>query len=106
MPDATSGGVYRILGCIVKEDGSMKDGEVLFSDAAKGYQANVNKQISVLTEDHAKERTTDYCGYAIVDGAPVSKKAHALLKAKAAQAAVQAEVQAEEPAEEAEAGES
>ena len=62
----------------------MKDGEVLFSDAKKGYHANVNKQISVLTEDHAKERTTDYCGYAIEDGAPVTKKAHALLKPKTA----------------------
>lgn len=83
IADAINGGVNRILGCVVKEDGSMKDGEVLFSDAAKGYHANVNKQISVLTEEHAKERTTDYCGYAIVDGAPMTTKAHALLKSKA-----------------------
>jgi HK97 family phage major capsid protein len=81
IADAMNGGVYRILGCIVKEDGSMKDGEVLFSDAEKGYQANINKQISVLTEEHAKERITDYCGYAIADGAPVTTKAHALLTA-------------------------
>lgn len=80
IADAINGGLYRILGCIVKEDGSMKDGEVLFSDAKKGYHANVNKQISVLTEDHAKERITDYCGYAIEDGAPITTKAHSLLK--------------------------
>lgn len=84
IADAINGGVNRLLGSVVKEDGSMKDGEVLFSDAAKGYHANVNKQISVLTEDHAKERITDYCGYAIVDGAPMTTKAHALLKPKAA----------------------
>ena len=83
IADAINGGVNRLLGSIVKEDGSMKDGEVLFSDAAKGYHANVNKQISVLTEDHAKDRVTDYCGYAIVDGAPMTTKAHALLKPKA-----------------------
>ena len=83
ISDPINGGVYRILGCVVKEDGSMNDGEILFSDAAKGYQANINKQISVLTEEHAKERTTDYCGYAIADGAPVTTKAHALLKPKA-----------------------
>ena len=82
IADAINGGVYRILGCMVKEDGSMKDGEILFSDAARGYQANINKQISVITEEHAKERTTDYCGYAIADGAPITTKAHALLKPK------------------------
>lgn len=82
ISDPINGGVYRILGCVVKEDGSMKDGEILFSDAAKGYQANINKQISVMTEEHAKYRITDYCGYAIADGAPVTTKAHALLKAK------------------------
>lgn len=83
IADAINGGVYRILGCIVKEDGSMTDGEILFSDAKKGYQANINKQISVLTEEHTKQRTTDYCGYAIADGAPITNKAHSLLKVKA-----------------------
>lgn len=84
ISDPINGGVYRILGCVVKEDGSMNDGEILFSDAAKGYQANINKQISVITEEHAKDRVTDYCGYAIADGAPVTTKAHALLKIAAA----------------------
>ena len=79
ISDPINGGVYRVLGCAVKEDGSLKDGEILFSDAARGYQANINKQISVMTEEHAKERTTDYCGYAIADGAPMTLKAHALL---------------------------
>lgn len=80
VADAINGGVYRILGCTVKEDGSMADGEILFSDAARGYHANINKQVSMSTEEHIKDRTTDYCGYAIVDGAPVTMKAHALLK--------------------------
>jgi len=80
VPDATAGGVYRILGCIVKEEAGLNDGEVLFADAAKGYIANVNKDITVSTEDHVKARTTDYCGYAIVDGAPVFNGAFALLK--------------------------
>lgn len=84
VADAINGGVNRLLGCVVKEDGSMKDGEILFSDAVKGYHANVNRQISVLTEDHAKDRVTDYCGYAIVDGAPVTNRAHSLLKPKTA----------------------
>lgn len=82
VADAINGGVYKVLGCVVKEDASMKDGEILFSDAARGYHANINKQVSVSTEEHIKDRQTDYCGYAIADGAPMTYKAHALLKAK------------------------
>lgn len=77
--DPTAGGVYKVLGLTVKEDSSMADGDVLLSNASAGYQANINKQIGVVTEDHGKARTTDYCGYAIVDGAPLTLYAHALL---------------------------
>ena len=52
-----------------------------------GYQANVNKELSVMTEDHVKDRATDYCGYAIVDGGVTSTKAHALLKYTVTEAA-------------------
>ena len=45
-----------------------------------GYLANVNKDMSVMTEEHVKARTVDYCGYAIVDGGVTSTKAHSLLK--------------------------
>lgn len=81
IPDVANGsGVGRVLGCVVKEDDSMSDGEILFSNAQRGYTANVNKQISVTTENHVKQRNTDYCGYAIVDGNIITAKAHALLK--------------------------
>lgn len=80
MADVVSGGVYRVLSMEVKEDDSMADGEILMSNPQRGYAANVNKEISMTTEDHAKERTTDYCAYAIVDGTMVTSKAHALLK--------------------------
>jgi len=80
MADAINGaGVYRVLGCVVKEDDSMDDDELLFCDA-KQYQVNVNKQISLTTEEHNKERVTDYCAYAIVDGALLTTKAAALVK--------------------------
>ena len=45
-----------------------------------GYLANVNKDMSVMTEEHVKKRTVDYCGYTIVDGGVTSTKAHALLE--------------------------
>lgn len=80
VPDVTNQGQFRILGMPVKEDDSMKDGEILFSNAADGYHLNVNKEVSMMTEDHVKERTTDYVGYGIMDGNVVTTKAHALLK--------------------------
>lgn len=83
MPDPTSGG-YRVLGMEVKEDDSMADGEILLSNAFAGYHANINKEMTMLGEDHVKDRQTDYCGYAIMDGNVITSKAHALLKMKSA----------------------
>lgn len=80
VPDVTGAAAFRILGMPVKEDDSMGDGEILFSNAQDGYQLNVNKEISMMTEDHVKQRTTDYVGYGIMDGNIVTSKAHALLK--------------------------
>ena len=87
VPDVTSQGQFRILGVPVKEDDSMKDGEILFSNTADGYHLNVNKEVSMMTEDHVKERTTDYVGYGIMDGNVVTTRAHALLKEAAASGA-------------------
>lgn len=83
MPDGTTG-VYRVLGAEVKEDDSMQDGEILFSNAEAGYHMNVNKEMTVTPEEHVKARKTDYCGYAIMDGGVLTTKAHALLKEAAA----------------------
>lgn len=80
MPGTDAGSVGRIAGMPVKEDGSMKDGEILIGNANRGYTVNINKGISMNTEDHVKERTTDYAAYAIIDGAPVTLNAFALLK--------------------------
>ena len=80
IPDPVNNGIYRILGMEVKEDDSFADGEILMSSPFVGYLANVNKDMSVMTEEHVKARTVDYCGYAIVDGGVTSTKAHTLLK--------------------------
>lgn len=79
IPDGATG-VYRVLGAEVKEDDSMQDGEILFSNAEAGYHMNVNKEMTVTPEEHVKARKTDYCGYAIMDGGVLTTKAHALLK--------------------------
>lgn len=84
VADPTTAGAFRILGMLIEEDDSMSDGEILLSNAEDGYHLNINKEMSVLTEDHVKERTTDYCGYAIMDGNVVTTRAHALLCEKTA----------------------
>ena len=80
VADPVNGGITRIFGIPVKADDAMTDGDVLLSAAAAGYIANVNKDMTLTTEDHAKQRTCDYCAYAIVDGGPTSTKCHAYLK--------------------------
>lgn len=85
MSDPTSGG-YRVLGMKVEEDDSMADGEILMSNAFAGYHANINKEMTMMSEDHVKDRQTDYCAYAIMDGNVITSKAHALLKVKTTEA--------------------
>lgn len=80
IPDATSGGVGRILGKIVKEDDSIGTGELFIGNVKKGYAMNINENVSLYTEEHVKERTTDYMSYSIVDGTPITTKAFALIK--------------------------
>lgn len=81
IADPVNGGVNRIFGIPVKEDDSMTAGEVLLGAPSIGYIANVNKEMSIMSEEHVKARTVDYCGYAIVDGGVITTKAFALIKA-------------------------
>lgn len=80
VADPINGGVGRIFGIEVKQEDALANGEILFSAPSVGYIANVNKDMSLATEEHVKERTADYCAYAIVDGNVTTTKAHALLK--------------------------
>lgn len=77
---SVQGAVGRIFGMPVKIDASIGDGEILFGNPAAGYWANVNRAMTMHTEEHVKQRTTDYMGYAIVDGDVYDSKAFALLK--------------------------
>ena len=79
IPDVTTGGVGRMFGYTVKADGSLKDGEILFGNADRGYILNTNEAMKLVTEDHAKPRETDYVAYEIVDGDVYESKAFALL---------------------------
>ena len=80
IPDVSSGGVGRIFGLVVKEEAAAPTNGMLVGNMQKGYKINFNESISIHTEDHVKARSTDYMGYAIVDGTPLTTKAFALLK--------------------------
>lgn len=80
IPDVTSGGVGRMFGMVVKPDAAITPGSILIGNAAKGLVFNQNEPFSVVTEDHAKARTTDYVAYAIVDGDVLDEKAFALIR--------------------------
>ncbi len=79
--EATAGadGVGNALGFTVKEDASLKNDEILFGNPGAGYVFNVNEEMTMTTEDHAKERKTDYVAYMIADGNVLDEKAFAVL---------------------------
>lgn len=72
--------VGTILGVPVLEEDGMGDGEVLLGNVDAGYKINWNDTAQMYTEDHVKQKETDYMQYAIVDGAPITTKAFAFLK--------------------------
>ncbi len=80
IPDVTSGGVGRMFGMVVKPDAGLSAGNILIGNASKGYIFNTNEPFSVVTEDHAKQRVTDYVAYAVVDGDVMDEKAFALIR--------------------------
>lgn len=76
--DTTAGGVGRMLGFVVEEDDSVDT--LLFGNPNKGYHMNINKAMTIDTEDHKKPRNTDYIAYAIMDGDVRTLKAFSYLE--------------------------
>ncbi len=83
IPDATQGGVGRIFGIVVMEEDAIPANAVLLANMAKGYACNVNEDVTMYQEDHVLSRVTDYMGYALIDGQPLTTKAFAYLKKSA-----------------------
>lgn len=80
IPDATSGGVGRMFGMVVKADAGVSNDKVIIGNPNKGYVMNTNEPMSLATEEHVKARTVDYAAYTIVDGGVLDTKAFALIK--------------------------
>ena len=79
IPDVTVGGVGRILGIPVFEEDAMKDNEILIGNMASGYKENVQEGMKLVTDQHAKQRTTDFVGYEVHDGGVYDTKAFAYI---------------------------
>ena len=80
ISDPTGTTIGRLFGTPVVEEGFVPEGALLLANTGKGYAANANEDITINYEDHLKSRTTDYMGYALVDGGVITTKAFVLLK--------------------------
>lgn len=94
IPDPTSGGVGRIFGLVVKEDDSIPTGGILVGNANAGYHANINKQVTLDSEEYKKKRQTCYISYAIVDGAVRTTDAFVYIAPKTEMAILAKEIKA------------
>lgn len=79
IPDVTTGGVGRIFGIPVMEEDAMGDGEILIGNMGAGYKENISEDMKLVTENHAKARTTDFVGYEVHDAGVIDEKAFAYL---------------------------
>lgn len=79
QPDPTGQYAGRMFGYPVVADAGISNGSIIFGNAGRSLVFNTNEPFSVVTEDHAKARTTDYVAYAIVDGGVLDTKAFALI---------------------------
>lgn len=79
VPDVTTGGVGRIFGLSVYEEDALKDNEILIANMSQGYKENIQESMRLVTEQHARKRTTDFVGYEVHDGGVYDTKAFAYL---------------------------
>ena len=80
VPSVGDDGVAKVFGMNVKEDASLDDNEIIIGNVVRGYRFNVNEEMSITVEDHAKARKTDYVEYMIADGGVLDTRAFAHIK--------------------------
>lgn len=83
IADVISGGVGRLFGHVVYEEDAVPDNAMLLANVARGYRMNVQEEISLLRDEYMTKRQTEFMGYAILDGKPITTKAFVYLKKSA-----------------------
>lgn len=79
IPDVTSGGVGKLFGVTVKEEAAVPDSTLVLGAVARAYAFNSQEPYSIVQQEQAIKRRTDYVGYSIVDGKPIINEAFAVL---------------------------
>lgn len=79
--DPTANAVGAVLGCSVKVEDGLADGEILAIDPDK-YVENIVQDVMVETDKDIKKHVTTYSGFAIAEGALVDPFAGALISAE------------------------
>ena len=67
----------------VYEEDAVPDNAMLLANVARGYRMNVQEEISLLRDEYMTKRQTEFMGYAILDGKPITTKAFVYLKKSA-----------------------
>lgn len=80
IADVISGGVGRLFGHVVYEEDAIPDDAMLMANVQRGYKMNVQEEISLLRDEYMTKRQTEFMGYAILDGKPITTKAFVYLK--------------------------
>lgn len=80
IPDPTGQTIGRLFGREVLEEDAVPAGSFLIGNVRRSYVMNRSQDVSIYTEEHTLARTTDYMGYAILDGDLLTTKAFALIE--------------------------
>ena len=80
IPDPTGQTIGRLFGREVLEEDAVPAGSFLIGNVRRAYVMNRSQDVSIYTEEHTLARTTDYMGYAILDGDLLTTKAFALIE--------------------------
>lgn len=82
IPQPTQSGVGRLFGVQVKADAGLDDDVVVIGSPSEGAVLNTNKGFQLVTEDHARQRSTDYVAFANVDHDVLDEEAFVEIKKK------------------------
>lgn len=80
IPDPTGQTIGRLFGREVVEEDAIPTGSFLLGNVRRAYVMNRNQDVSIYTEEHTLARSTDYMGYAILDGDLLTTKAFVLIE--------------------------
>ncbi len=83
IPDPTGAGIGKLFGITVKAEEAIPADSLMFGNFGYGYASNINEDMTMYYDDHPKQRIKEYVGYMLVDGAPITTEAFALMEKNA-----------------------